>query len=94
MYVDEVYYALLVVPAERLAFMARVFDVFLDSLAWVWSRRSHRFLGAAGSVRSRTGWVQFYALSMALGLAVFLLASWCSGSRVREGGGQGQSGTR
>jgi NADH-quinone oxidoreductase subunit L len=70
LYVDEVYYALLVRPAEWLSFMARVFDVFLDSLARLIAAVP-RFVAAA--VRPiQNGLVQFYALSMALGLAVFL----------------------
>ena len=70
LYVDEVYYTLIVKPAETLAFLARVFDLFLDSLARLVSAVP-RFLGAA--VRPiQNGLVQFYALSMALGLAVFL----------------------
>ena len=70
LYVDEVYYALLVRPAEWLAFMARVFDLLLDSLARLLSALP-RFVGAL--VRPvQNGLVQFYALSMALGLAVFL----------------------
>jgi len=70
LYVDEVYHALIVRPAEWLAFMARVFDLFLDSLARLVAAVP-RFVGAA--VRPiQNGLVQFYALSMALGLAVFL----------------------
>ncbi|HJZ59001.1 MAG TPA: NADH-quinone oxidoreductase subunit L, partial [Gemmataceae bacterium] len=70
LYVDEVYHFALVRPAEWLAFMARVFDLFLDSLARLLSAVP-RFLGAA--VRPiQNGLIQFYALSMALGLAVFL----------------------
>jgi NADH-quinone oxidoreductase subunit L len=70
LYVDEVYGAVLVKPAEWLAVMARVFDLFLDSLARVVAAVP-RFVGAA--VRPiQNGLVQFYALSMALGLAVFL----------------------
>jgi NADH-quinone oxidoreductase subunit L len=70
LYVDEVYYAVLVRPAEWLAAAAGVFDLFLDSLARLVAAVP-RFLGAA--VRPiQNGLVQFYALSMALGLAVFL----------------------
>jgi NADH-quinone oxidoreductase subunit L len=70
LYVDEAYYYTLVKPAEWLAFMARVFDQFLDALARLLSAVP-RFLGAA--VRPvQNGLVQFYALSMALGVAVFL----------------------
>jgi NADH-quinone oxidoreductase subunit L len=70
LYVDEVYAALLVKPAEWLAVMARVFDLVLDSLARLFAAVP-RFVGAA--VRPiQNGLVQFYALSMVLGLAVFL----------------------
>jgi proton-translocating NADH-quinone oxidoreductase chain L len=70
LYVDEVYYAVLVKPAEVLAFLARVFDGFLDALSRLVAAVP-RFVGAW--VRPiQTGLVQFYALSMALGLAVFL----------------------
>ncbi|MBN9122521.1 MAG: NADH-quinone oxidoreductase subunit L [Planctomycetes bacterium] len=70
LYVDELYHAVLVKPAEVLAFLARVFDGFLDALSRLVAAVP-RFLGAW--VRPiQTGLVQFYALSMALGLAVFL----------------------
>ena len=70
LYVDEVYAAAVVKPAERLAFLARVFDPVLDALARLVAA-APRFLGAA--VRPvQNGLVQFYALSMALGLVVFL----------------------
>jgi NADH-quinone oxidoreductase subunit L len=70
LYVDELYYAVLVKPAEVLAFLARVFDGFLDALSRLVAAVP-RFVG--GWVRPiQTGLVQFYALAMALGLAVFL----------------------
>jgi NADH-quinone oxidoreductase subunit L len=70
LYVDELYEAALVKPAEWLAVMARVFDLFLDSLARVVAAVP-RFVGVA--VRPiQNGLIQFYALSMVLGLAVFL----------------------
>jgi NADH-quinone oxidoreductase subunit L len=70
LYVDEIYYALLVRPAEWLAFMAKVFDQFLDSLARLIAAVP-RFVGSV--VRPiQNGLVQFYALAMVLGLAVFL----------------------
>jgi NADH-quinone oxidoreductase subunit L len=70
LYVDEVYYAAVVKPAETLAFLARVFDLFLDSVARLVSAVP-RFFGAL--VRPvQNGLVQFYALSMALGLVVFV----------------------
>jgi NADH-quinone oxidoreductase subunit L len=71
LYVDEVFYAAIVRPAEWLAFMARVFDQFLDALARLVASVP-RFL--AEWVRPiQNGLVQFYALSMALGLAVLLV---------------------
>jgi proton-translocating NADH-quinone oxidoreductase chain L len=70
LYVDELYYAVLVKPAEVLAFLARVFDGFLDALTRLIAAIP-RFVGQW--VRPiQNGLVQFYALSMALGLAVFL----------------------
>ena len=70
LYVDELYYAVFVKPAEVLAFLARAFDGFLDALTRLIAALP-RFVGAW--VRPiQTGLVQFYALSMALGLAVFL----------------------
>jgi NADH:ubiquinone oxidoreductase subunit 5 (subunit L)/multisubunit Na+/H+ antiporter MnhA subunit len=68
--VDELYYALFVKPAEVLAFLARVFDGVLDGFTRVVASIP-RFVAEA--VRPiQNGLVQFYALSMALGLAVFL----------------------
>ena len=70
LYVDEIYNAALVKPAEVLAFLARVFDGFLDALS--------RLIAAIPRLVGywvrpiQNGLVQFYALSMALGLAVFL----------------------
>ena len=70
LYVDEIYYAALVKPAEVLAFLLRVFDGFLDGLARLIAAIP-RFIGDL--VRPiQNGLVQFYALSMVLGLAVFL----------------------
>ena len=67
---DEVYDATIVKPAETLATAGRQFDYFLDSLARLVSFVP-RFLGAA--LRPlQNGLVQFYALGMVLGLAVFL----------------------
>ena len=70
LYVDEVYDAAVVKPAEVLAFLARRSTG--SSTGWRdWSARVPRFLGSL--VRPiQNGLVQFYALSMALGLAVFL----------------------
>jgi NADH-quinone oxidoreductase subunit L len=71
LYVDEIFGAVIVAPAETLAFLARVFDLFLDSLARLLATIP-RFLGSW--VRPiQNGLVQFYALSMALGLGVFLM---------------------
>jgi NADH-quinone oxidoreductase subunit L len=70
LYVDEVYGATIVKPAEALATAGRQFDSFLDALARLVSFLP-RFLGAA--LRPlQNGLVQFYALGMVLGLAVFL----------------------
>ena len=70
LFVDELYYAAFVKPAEVLAFLARVFDGFLDGLSRLVAALP-RFVG--GWVRPiQNGLVQFYALSMALGLAAFL----------------------
>ena len=70
LYVDEVFRAAIVKPAEGLAFLARVFDQFLDSFARLLATVP-RFVGSW--VRPiQNGLVQFYALSMVLGLGVFL----------------------
>jgi len=70
LYVDEVYHALVVRPAELLAAAGRQFDAGLDVLARFVSFWP-RFAGAA--LRPlQNGLVQFYALGMVLGLAVFL----------------------
>ncbi len=70
LYVDEVYEAAVVRPAGVLAFLSKAFDGFLDALARLVAAVP-RFVGdLARPVQN--GLVQFYALSMALGLAVFL----------------------
>jgi NADH-quinone oxidoreductase subunit L len=70
LWVDEFYYAVFVRPAEALAFLARVFDQLFDSILRLVAAVP-RFIGAA--VRPiQNGLVQFYALSMVLGLGVFL----------------------
>jgi proton-translocating NADH-quinone oxidoreductase chain L len=70
LFVDEIYRTLFVKPAELLAFLARVFDPVLDGLTRLLANLP-RVLGLA--VRPiQNGLVQFYALSMALGLGVFL----------------------
>jgi NADH-quinone oxidoreductase subunit L len=69
-YVDEVYAAAVVTPAETAAAGGGQFDGFLDALARLVSFVP-RFLGAV--LRTlQNGLVQFYALGMVLGLAVFL----------------------
>ena len=69
-YVDEVYGATVVLPAETAAAGSSQFDGFLDALARLFSFVP-RFLGAV--LRPlQNGLVQFYALGMVLGLAVFL----------------------
>jgi NADH-quinone oxidoreductase subunit L len=70
LFVDEAYYAVIVRPAEGLAFLARVFDEFLDSLVRLLAL-TPRLLGSL--MRPiQNGLVQFYALSMVLGIGVFL----------------------
>jgi NADH-quinone oxidoreductase subunit L len=70
LFVDEVYYAAVVWPAEYLAAAGRQFDLFLDALARLVAFLP-RFAGAV--LRPlQNGLVQFYALGMVLGLAVFL----------------------
>jgi len=70
LWVDELYYALFVKPAEVLAFLAKPFDGVLDALSRLISYVP-QFLGQA--LRPvQNGLVQFYALSMVLGLAVFV----------------------
>ncbi len=70
LYVDEVYDAAVVKPAETFATAGRQLDDFLDALARLVSFLP-RFLGAA--LRPlQNGLVQYYALGMVLGLAVFL----------------------
>jgi NADH-quinone oxidoreductase subunit L len=70
LYVDEVYNAAVVKPAELLATTSRQFDGFLDAIARLFSF-APRFL-AAVMRPLQNGLVQFYALGMVLGLAVFL----------------------
>ena len=70
LYVDEVYKVLFVRPAEGFAAGSRQFDVFLDGLARLASF-TPRF-GAAILRPLQNGLVQFYALGMVLGLAVFV----------------------
>jgi NADH-quinone oxidoreductase subunit L len=70
-YVDEVYYGLVVKPAEVAATGSRQFDGLLDSIA-----RLVTFLPrmlAAVLRPLQNGLVQFYALGSLLGLTVFVL---------------------
>ena len=70
LYVDEIYGATVVKPAETLAAGGRQFDTFLDALARLVSFLP-RFVAAV--LRPlQNGLVQFYALGMILGLAVFI----------------------
>ena len=70
LYVDELYYALFVRPAELLAAICRQLDGLLDGVARLTSA-APRAVGA-GLRPLHNGLVQFYALGMVLGLAVFL----------------------
>ena len=70
LFVDEAYAATVVKPAEYLAAGGRQFDAFLGGFA-----RLVSVLPVAGGAVLRplqNGLVQFYALGMVLGLAVFL----------------------
>jgi NADH-quinone oxidoreductase subunit L len=70
LYVDDFYHATIVRPALALAVLAKIFDGFLDALARLISA-CPRFIGQW--IRPiQNGLVQFYAVSMALGIAVFL----------------------
>ncbi|MBA4188994.1 MAG: NADH-quinone oxidoreductase subunit L [Planctomycetaceae bacterium] len=70
LYVDEVYGAVFVKPGGVLAFLSSAFDGFLDAMTRLISSIP-RFVG--WWVRPiQNGLVQFYALSMALGLTVLL----------------------
>jgi NADH-quinone oxidoreductase subunit L len=70
LYVDEIYGAAVVKPGGVLAFLSAAFDGFLDAVA--------RLISAVPRVLGwwvrpvQNGLVQFYALSMALGLTVLL----------------------
>ena len=70
LYVEDAYEATVVRPAIELAFLAKAFDGFLDGLVRLVSAIP-RFAGQL-TRPIQNGLVQFYALSMALGLAVFL----------------------
>jgi NADH-quinone oxidoreductase subunit L len=69
-YIDELYRAAVVVPGELLAMLSGFFDSLIDGIVdavgWV-----PRWVG--GALRPiQNGLVQFYALAMVLGLAVFI----------------------
>jgi NADH-quinone oxidoreductase subunit L len=70
LFVDEIYGATVVKPAEVFAAGSRQFDLFLDSLARLLSLVPR----LAGAVLRplQNGQTQFYGLGMILGLAVFL----------------------
>ena len=70
LYVDEVYYALFVRPAELFAAGCRQLEPVLDGVARLASAVPR--LAGAGLRPLQNGLVQFYALGMVLGLAVFL----------------------
>ncbi len=70
LYVEDIYEAVVVKPAGTLAFLASAFDGFLDGLTRLIAAVP-RFLGQ-GVRPVQNGLVQFYALSMALGVVVFL----------------------
>ena len=70
LYVDEAYEAAVVKPAVGLAFLAKAFDGFLDGLARLVSAIP-RFIGQLARP-IQNGLVQFYALSMTLGLVVLI----------------------
>ena len=70
LYVEDAYEAALVKPAVGMAFLAKVFDGFLDGMARLISSIP-RVLGQL-TRPIQNGLVQFYALSMALGLIVLI----------------------
>jgi proton-translocating NADH-quinone oxidoreductase chain L len=70
LYVDDLYWAFIVKPAEILAAIARQFDVAVGALARLFASLPE--LAAAGLRPLQNGLVQFYALGMVLGVAVYL----------------------
>ncbi len=70
LYVEDIYEAAIVKPTTVLAFLAKAFDGFLDGLARLIAAIP-RFFGQL-TRPIQNGLVQFYALSMTFGLAVFL----------------------
>jgi NADH:ubiquinone oxidoreductase subunit 5 (subunit L)/multisubunit Na+/H+ antiporter MnhA subunit len=71
LYVEDAYESAIVKPVTALAFLAKIFDGILDGIARLVSAIP-RLLGQL-TRPIQNGLVQFYALAMALGLAVFLL---------------------
>lgn len=68
---DEIYYALFVAPLAALAELSRIFDTYVvDSLVDLIGHIPRLFGGLLRPIQN--GLVQFYALAMVLGLAVFL----------------------
>lgn len=73
LYIDEIYYALIVQPLTALAVVFRFFDLYiLDGLVDLIGQFP-RLLGQMFRP-IQNGLVQFYALAMVLGMAVFLIA--------------------
>jgi NADH-quinone oxidoreductase subunit L len=70
LYVEDAYEAAIVRPTVGVAFLAKVFDGFLDGLARFVSTVPRYLASLARPIQN--GLVQFYALSMALGLVVLL----------------------
>ncbi|MGL4421329.1 MAG: NADH-quinone oxidoreductase subunit L [Gemmataceae bacterium] len=69
-YVDEIYTGTVVRPAELLAAAGRQFDHALDAFLGIVAKVPEFLAGAIRPLQN--GLVQFYALSMVLGLAVFV----------------------
>jgi NADH-quinone oxidoreductase subunit L len=73
LYIDEIYYALVVGPATALAIVCRFFDLYiLDGLVDLIGQVP-RLIGQLFRP-IQNGLVQFYALAMVLGMTVFLIA--------------------
>jgi len=70
LYVEDAYEVAVVKQAVGLAFLAKAFDAFLDGLARLLSALPRFFGQLARPIQN--GLVQFYALSIALGLAVLM----------------------
>ena len=73
LYIDEIYYALIVQPLTALAVIFRIFDLYiLDGLVDLIGQLPR--LAAQMFRPIQNGLVQFYALAMVLGMTVFLIA--------------------